>query len=436
VVDIFGHGSSNNPYVGIIFDLILPALFVFGLLLIPLGMWARRGRLKAAGQLPTAYPKVDFADPVFRHGVDFVVIATTINFIIVGTASYRGVAYMDTPNFCGQACHVMAPEWRAYHGSSHASVACTDCHVAPGVPGYIHAKLNGTRQLAMVVLHNYPRPIMADDKVPPSSTTCLGCHNPDRLIGDKLVVKTSFGDDEKNSVTRTIILLHVGGRNQFGSLEGIHGAHLGRIEYLSTDSTHQTISSVRRATPDGAVTEFVSADAKGALTGQRRTMDCIDCHNRPAHSFDTPEGALNRAMAAGTPSATLPFVHKQGLVLIQANYASQAEAAAKIASGLEEFYRSQYPVVWNSERGRIERAAKALTSIYSDNVFPDMKLAWNTHLNNEGHTAALAGGCFRCHDGAHASKSGASITNDCSTCHNLVAVDEANPKLIAELGTK
>jgi NapC/NirT cytochrome c family, N-terminal region len=435
VVDIFGHGGSSNPYVGIIFDLILPAVFIFGLLFIPLGIWIRHRRVKAAGQLPAVYPKADFADPVFRRGVDFVVIATSINFIIVGTASYRGVAYMDTPNFCGQACHVMAPEWIAYRYSPHSTVACTECHVAPGVSGYLHAKLNGTRQLTMVVFHSYPRPIMADDKVPPSSATCTHCHNPERSAGDKLVVKTSFADDEKNSVTRTIILVHVGGRAEFGRLDGIHGAHLGHIEYASTDMTHQTIPSIRKTNADGSVTEFTSADAKGSA-GPWRTMDCIDCHNRPAHSFDTPEGALDKEMAAGAPSASLPFVHKQGLALIEADYSSQEEAAAKIASGLEDFYRSQYPAVWSSQRAQIEQGAQALSEIYRQNVFPSMKVTWDTHPNNDGHTAALTGGCFRCHDGAHTSKLGASVTNDCSACHNLVAVEEAKPKMLDEIGMK
>ena len=435
VVDILGHGGSSNPYVGIIFDLILPALFIFGLILIPLGIWIRHRRVKAAGQLPAVYPKVDFADPIFRRGVDFVVIATSINFIIVGTASYRGVAYMDTPNFCGQACHVMAPEWVAYRHSPHSTVACTECHVEPGVPGYLHAKLNGTRQLAMVVFNNYSRPIMADDRVPPSSATCIHCHNPERSAGDKLVVKTSFADDEKNSVTRTIILVHVGGRDEFRRFDGIHGAHLGHIEYASTDMTHQTIPSIRKTSADGSVTEFRSADVKGNA-GAWRTMDCIDCHNRPAHSFDTPEGALDKEMAAGTPSASLPFIHKQGLALIQAEYSSQEDATAKIASGLEDFYRSRYPVAWSAERPQIEQAAQALSEIYRQNVFPFMKVTWGTHPKNDGHTAALTGGCFRCHDGAHTSKSGASITNDCSVCHNLVAVDEAKPKVLDEIGMK
>ncbi len=224
----------------------LPGLFVLGLILIPIGIWWRRRHLKSIGQLPSVYPQVNFRDPVFRHGIDVVIIATFINFVIVGTASYRGVAYMDTPNFCGQACHVMAPEWTAYHVSSHAGVACTECHIASGFPGYVHAKVNGTKQLLQVAFHSYPRPIMAEDKLPPARATCLKCHNPDKMTGDKLLVETSYGYDEKNSVTRSLVLLHVGGRDQFGHLSGIHGAHMGHIEYIATDSTHQTIHGLAK----------------------------------------------------------------------------------------------------------------------------------------------------------------------------------------------
>jgi nitrate/TMAO reductase-like tetraheme cytochrome c subunit len=432
VVEMFGHGGSNNPYLGILFDLCLPALFLFGLFLIPVGIWRRRSHLKATGQVPSIFPEIDLRDPIFRHGIDFVIIATFINFIIVGTASYRGVAYMDTPNFCGQACHVMAPEWNAYHVASHAGVACTECHIAPGVSGFVHAKVNGTKQLAMVLLHNYPQPIMAGDKLPPAQTTCLNCHNPNRLAGDQLLVKSSYGDDEKNSITRTLVLMHVGGRDQFGKSSGIHGAHLGQIEFIATDSTRQTINWVGKRGDDGSITEFISSDAKGPVIGQKRSMDCIDCHNRAAHSFDTPEDALNRDMAAGTPSASLPFIHKQGLALIKAQYASQEEAKVRITQGLETFYRSQFPVVWNGQRVQVDQAAQVLAAIYNRNVFPFMKVGWGTHPNNIGHNDYP--GCFRCHDGSHNSKDGKSITNDCSMCHNLLAVDEPNPKQLAAIG--
>ncbi|MEI9977589.1 MAG: NapC/NirT family cytochrome c [Edaphobacter sp.] len=431
VVNILGHGGSDNPYLGIIFDLVLPGVFICGLVLIPIGIFWRRRQLKAIGQVPSIYPEVDFHDPVFRRGIDFVVVATFINFVIVGTATYRGVAYMDTPNFCGQACHVMAPEWNAYPVSAHAGVACTQCHIAAGLPGFIHAKLNGTKQLLMVVAHDYPTPIMAGDKIPAAQTTCLNCHNPDKYIGDKLQVKTAYGDDEKNSMTRSLTLLHVGGRDAFSRLSGIHGAHMGHIEYIATDSNHQTIPWIGKTNDDGSVTEFVSTDAKGPVTGQKHVMDCIDCHNRAAHSFDTPEDVLNRDMAAGSPSASLPFVHKQGLALLKATYTSQ-DATSKITSGLENFYRSQYPAIWNGQRAQIDQAAKTLATIYGRNVFPFMKVTWGSHPNNIGHN--VSPGCFRCHDGSHNAKDGKSVTNDCSTCHNLLATDEPSPKQLADLG--
>jgi nitrate/TMAO reductase-like tetraheme cytochrome c subunit len=269
VVAFFGHGGTENPYLGIIVDVCLPGLFVLGLVLIPLGMVRRQRQLKAIGALPSIYPQVDLDDPAFRRGIDFVVIATLINFVIVGTATYRGVAYMDQPSFCGQTCHVMAPEWTAYHVSSHAGVACTECHIAPGLTGFVHAKVNGTKQLFMVVARDYPQPIMAGDKLPPAATTCMNCHNPQKSIGEKLLVKTSYADDEQNSKTSSLVLLHVGGQDAFGKLSGIHGAHMGHIEYITTDSTHQAIPWVAKTNDDGSVTQFVSTDAKGPVNGQK-----------------------------------------------------------------------------------------------------------------------------------------------------------------------
>jgi hypothetical protein len=51
---------------------------------------------------------------------------------------------------------------------------------------------------------------------------------------------------------------------------------------------------------------------------------------------------------------------------------------------------------------------------------------------NIGHTDFP--GCFRCHDGSHNSAAGQSITQDCNACHYLLAMDEANPKVLTDLG--
>ncbi len=56
IVDILGRGGSTNPYLGILVDLLLPGVFVFGLLLIPVGMWLRRRRLRIKGQFTRGVP--------------------------------------------------------------------------------------------------------------------------------------------------------------------------------------------------------------------------------------------------------------------------------------------------------------------------------------------------------------------------------------------
>jgi len=137
-------------------------------------------------------------------------------------------------------------------------------------------------------------------------------------------------------------------------------------------------------------------------------------------------------MVHGGISTSLPFVHKEGLALIKEQYTSQDDAKAKIESGFAEFYRTQYPNIWSQKRTDIDQAAKAFTEIYNRNVFPFMKTTWRTHPNNIGHNDYP--GCFRCHDGSHQTKDGKTISNDCTTCHNLLAVDEANPKQLADLG--
>ncbi|MGC2619116.1 MAG: NapC/NirT family cytochrome c [Acidobacteriaceae bacterium] len=432
VVSIFGHGGSSNPYLGIVFDLFLPGLFVLGLVLIPVGIWFRRRSLLAAGQIPDTYPQIDLQNTTFRRGIEIVILATFINFVIVGTASYRAVSYMDSPHFCGSSCHVMAPQWAAYQESPHSHVDCVDCHVGSGFNSYVKAKVNGTKQLLEVVSHSWPTPIRATlNGLRPARETCEECHTPAKFVGEKLLVKTTFGDDEKNSVTRTVLVLHLGGIDSVSHLSGIHGAHLNHFEYVASDASAQTILSVSRPNPDGTKTEYISSDVKGPVQGMRRTMDCMDCHNQATHVFQTAQGAIDEAMVDGNPSPSLPFVHKQGLALIQATYKSQAEAGAKIVSGLNDFYRTQYPQVWSTQRPAINAAAQRLVSIYDRNVFPDMKVTWGTYPNNIGHMDYP--GCFRCHDGSHTTKSGKTLSNDCSLCHNLLATDETNPSVLNDL---
>src|SRR5579863_4213914 len=96
--DIFLPGPPH-PYIGLLVYLILPGIFVLGLLLIPIGIWVRRRKLLGSGQLPAIYPAIDLTLPVVRHTLEWVGLATMVNLLIIGTASYRGVEYMDSTNF-------------------------------------------------------------------------------------------------------------------------------------------------------------------------------------------------------------------------------------------------------------------------------------------------------------------------------------------------
>jgi len=433
LVVLFGR-PNDNPYLGIIFFLLLPALFIFGLALIPVGVFLRRRRLQRAGQIPAEFPKIDFNDRIFRHGVDIVLVATIVNLLVVAMASYRGAAYMDSPQFCGQSCHVMTPEYTAYKISAHSHVDCVACHIGSGARSYFAAKVNGTKQLLEVTFDRYPTPIESPvQSLRPARDICEGCHTPARFVGEKLLVKSSFADDEKNTETQTVVVLHLGGRDSLSQLSGIHGTHLGHIEYIATDPTRTSIPWVQKRNADGSETVFATADAgSGVPKGERRVMDCIDCHNRAAHTFLTPEDAINRAMSEGAISPDLPWVHKEGLELLKAAYASEAEASQKIPERLRAFYSSQHPEILTAKAAAVKAAGDELVTLYSQNVFPFMKVTWGTHPNHIGHMSYP--GCFRCHDGGHTAKDGTSITQDCAACHNLLAVDETKPKVLSDLG--
>lgn len=431
-----------HPYIGILLFLILPGIFVFGLVLIPTGILLRRRRLLAKGELLDIYPEINLRQPVVRQGILLVGMATFLNVIIFGTASYRGVAFMDTTQFCGQTCHtVMQPEFTAYQGSPHAHVECVECHIGPGAGWFVRSKLSGVRQVFAVAFHTYSRPIHAPVKyLRPARETCEQCHWPQRFTGDKFVVKTTYKDDENNTPQTTVMLLKVGGRTWQGSI-GIHGRHLdegARIHYISIDDQRQVIPVVYYTDDKGKTIEYVSGDIQATkqqlAAGEHRSMDCVDCHNRPTHAFELPENAVNKQMAAGFVSPELPFIRKKAVELLKADYPDRETARQRIVDGVASFYRVNYRSVYDSRRALVEQSAENVANIYLRNIFPAMKMNWGVHPNNLGHNDFP--GCFRCHDGSHVSADSQAISNDCSACHNLLAVEEQNPKILSDLGVK
>ena len=164
---------------------------------------------------------------------------------------------------------------------------------------------------------------------------------------------------------------------------------------------------------------------------QVREMDCIDCHNRPSHIYLSADQALDAKLLIGEISVELPFIKKQAMAIIGKEYVTHEQARESIAVELDDFYRKQYPDIYSTRRVELKRSIAGVQKAYTENVFPAMKIGWQTYASNIGHTYAQ--GCFRCHDEEHESEDGATISMDCETCHTILAEEEENPKILQTL---
>ncbi|HEV8337212.1 MAG TPA: NapC/NirT family cytochrome c [Candidatus Polarisedimenticolia bacterium] len=434
-------GIETGPYFGIVAWILLPALFVLGLLLTPIGYLRARRRLSEGDAVQKlALPILDFNNPRLRRNLLLFVGLSFANLLILGMASYQGVHTMESNAFCGLTCHrVMEPEYTAFQFSPHASVKCVDCHVGPGATGFARAKLSGVRQLFSVVRGSYARPIPAPvENLRPARETCEACHWPAEDHGDRLRIRERYNDDEKSSRRTTVLLLHVGGAIKGGG-EG-HGIHwhmnlANEITYLPVDRERTKIPWVRLKDAAGRITEFSVADSglskEEIARAPKRTMDCIDCHNRPAHRFSLPEEAVDEAIRERGLDRNLPYLRREMISALKASYIDKSAAQRGIAESLAKFYRESYPEVSASSQAAIGKAAAAAQVIYERNVFPGMRVGWAVHPDHLGHEHAP--GCFRCHDGEHKSSDGREISQDCGTCHTLLAVEEEEPPILKTL---
>jgi hypothetical protein len=285
--------------------------------------------------------------------------------------------------------------------------------------------------VSSVAFKLYPTPIPTPvHNLRPARETCEACHWPQKYGEDRVRVVSKFADDETNTQTKTVLLMKIGGGNHG---LGIHGTHLGagiKIRYAPSDESRQTIPWVEYEGP-GRKTAYATPDAK-PNSGPVREMDCMDCHNRPSHTFQLPERAVDQAMRNGEISPLLPFSKKKSVELLKLTYSSHEDAGARLPAAFERYYQEAYPAVWSQQQADVRRTAQGVLKIYKNNVFPLMKVKWGGYPNNIGHTDFP--GCFRCHDGNHNSTDSRSISQDCNSCHNLLAMDEANPKVLTDLG--
>lgn len=416
-IDLFSpHGS---PYMGILTFVVAPGLLILGMLCIAAGVALHhRGLLKRVPGAPPPRLTITLARPQDKKLLAGFLAGTPIFLLLTAFGSYRTYQLSESVEFCGLACHTpMKPEYVTYQNSPHARVACTECHIGPGASYYFKYKINGARMLYCAITDDFERPIKTPIKnLRPAQETCEQCHWPQKFVGNLERTYAHFLADETNTPFTVRMLLKVGGGDpSTGQSGGIHWhMNLGnKVEYVATDPQRQVIPWVRFTDPLGVVTEFRTPNFNGnpAEIGIR-TMDCMDCHNRPAHHLRSPSDAVDVSMAVGRIDPGLSWVKSNVVAVLTQSYSSEPQALEKIGAAL----RSQYPAY-----AKIDSLVAEAQAIYQSNFFPEMKAHWRAYPDNIGHKNWA--GCFRCHDGRHKTADGKKTlqASDCNSCHTILA---------------
>jgi len=348
--------------------------------------------------------------------------------IVFAYGSVEAWTYTNSSVFCGTTCHTMPPEYSAYQRSPHARVQCVECHIGRDVvTTQFTRKAGDLRHVVLTITQNYEFPIHSR-AMRPARDTCEKCHFPEKFSDDSLREVYHFANDEENTPENTYLILKTGGGSSREGLGyGIHWHIENEVYYLAEGELEQSIPYVRVVDETGNIKEYydissgVTPDDVAGTTLAR--MDCLNCHNRITHKIPDPGDAVDEAMRKNLIAQDLPYVREQAYLVLSADYDSDQDAYDGIAT-LEDFYAQTYPDVYAERTADIQAAVQTLQEIYSQSVFREQKIDWDTHPNNLGHKNDP--GCFRCHDGKHLTGSGEAIRLECNLCHAVPAqVDNA-----------
>jgi len=409
--------GDKNPYLGIFTYIVAPGFLVAGLATVFIGAWMqRRWAIKHAATMPDRW-RLDFSDRRQRR-VLTLFVAGAVGFLLLSAfGSYETYHYSESVQFCGEVCHrAMNPEFVAYQRGAHARVDCVECHIGSGAEWFFKAKINGTHQLIAYTLDNYKRPIATPLKqLRPAQDICEKCHWPEKFHGNIDVSFDHFLSDKKNTPWSVRMLMHVNQGQPGGPPGGIHW-HVNqneKVEYFAADEKRQDIPWMRVTNlRDGKSRVYRIDTFKGEPpAAQIRVMDCMDCHNRPAHVFPTANDVVERAMASGALTTKLPNIKREAVKAMLQDVAAARDAPKKIADYLSGKYG-----------GDVELPATitAVQTLYATTIFPERKADWRVYPNNIGHKDWL--GCFRCHDDKHKTPAGQPVkSSDCTSCHTILS---------------
>jgi nitrate/TMAO reductase-like tetraheme cytochrome c subunit len=421
--------NKYNTNLGLFIYIILPGFMILGLLMIPAGMFIERKKLfKSMVHEEKKLPRIDLNDP--RHFNAFIIFTiTTIIVLFLSTlGSFKAYHITESVEFCGTLCHqVMEPEHTAYQNSPHANVSCVECHVGSGASWYVKSKLSGLHQVYAVLTKTFPTPIETPlHDLRPARETCEKCHWPQKFYARTLWTKKYFLADSLNTEWDIMLQMKTGPEySGFGLKEGIHW-HINpavNIEYISENDKRENITYVKytnKAT--GAVTVYrneanpISDSLLASST--TRTMDCIDCHNRPSHNYNSPTVYFDKAMLTGAVSKDIPFIKKFAMGILRETFSTSDTAMLKIAENITNYYKSDYSDFYLKNMDVINSSIESIQKAYSQNTFPKMKVAYDYYPEHIGHLES--DGCFRCHNDTFKADNGRKITRDCNLCHTII----------------
>jgi hypothetical protein len=124
-------------------------------------------------------------------------------------------------------------------------------------------------------------------------------------------------------------------------------------------------------------------------------------------------------MTAGKIPTELPEIKYLALDLCDRDYSTMDSAMQTIAVEIDEYYKENYPEIYENQKELVSKAIKGLQEAFSKNIFPETKVKWSAYPNHIGHLEF--NGCFRCHNDTHTSEDGQVIRKDCNLCHVIRA---------------
>ncbi len=415
--------ENRNPYSALITYIGIPAVIATGLGIAGLGMLLTH--LKRKRKLPETevFPVLNFNVTKTRRVTVLLALFGMVFFTISAIATYKAFLFTESTEFCGTTCHgVMGAEYAAYENSPHSRVACVECHIGHGAEWYARSKISGLRQVYRTLMDNYETPIPTPvHNLRPARETCEECHWPTMFHGSVERVQWRFWYDRENTASRYHMLLKVGGANpETGQFEGIHW-HTSAdelVRYWPADEQRLEIPWIEVQDAEGNLTVYRDENAPEGRPPESeiRTMDCIDCHNRPSHIFPHPRRLINQALVGGRLDRSMRSIKSRADSLLSVWYETYEEADEAIETSIRE----RYPVEADSPytQASVDMAIEELQAIYRSTNFPEQGVSWQTYPDHIGHNQFP--GCFRCHDDQHESDQGALVSMECDNCHLFV----------------